>query len=126
MIFFSYFGQKLTSKKMQVKMELFGRFIRHHRKQAGLTLTQLASQLNMDSANLSKIETGKRAFDARKLFRLAQVLNLDYQKVSNEYFSDRIAVMLADRPNYQSVLQLAEEKIRFYRQKYSTQIEFEF
>ncbi len=126
MLFLFYFGQKLTSKKLQVKMELFGQFVRHHRQQAGLTLTQLASQLNMDSANLSKVETGKRAFDARRLYRLAQVLGLDYQTVSNEYFSDRIAVLLANRSNYQAVLQLAEEKIRYYRQKYSTQIEFEF
>ena len=37
--------------------ETFGEYIRLLRTENGMTLTQLAAQLNMDSANLSKIES---------------------------------------------------------------------
>lgn len=41
----------------------FGEYIKKLRTDNGLTLTQLAFQLDLDSANLSKIENGKREFD---------------------------------------------------------------
>jgi transcriptional regulator with XRE-family HTH domain len=38
--------------------ESFGSLIKKLRIEKGLTLTQLAAQLDLDSANLSKIENG--------------------------------------------------------------------
>jgi transcriptional regulator with XRE-family HTH domain len=43
--------------------KLFGQYIKELRTEKGLTLTQLAESLEMDSANLSKVENGKRDFD---------------------------------------------------------------
>ena len=40
--------------------ESFGSFIKKLRVENNLTLTQLAAKLDLDSANLSKIENGKR------------------------------------------------------------------
>ena len=51
----------------QVEMENFGDYVRQLRKDKEWTLTKLAAMLDMDSANLSKIETGKRGFDEKKL-----------------------------------------------------------
>ena len=45
----------------------FGEYIRLLRNENELTLTQLAAKLNLDSANLSKIENGKRDFDEKRL-----------------------------------------------------------
>jgi len=45
----------------------FGEYIRKLRTENGMTLTQLAAQLELDSANLSKIENGKREFDEKRL-----------------------------------------------------------
>jgi len=44
-------------------MSNFGNIIKEHRRLKKLTLTQLAAKLNLDSANLSKIENGIREFD---------------------------------------------------------------
>ncbi|KAA6328502.1 HTH-type transcriptional repressor RghR [termite gut metagenome] len=55
----------------------FGEYIRELRTDKGLTLTQLATQLELDSANLNKIENGKREFDEKRLDKLAMVFNLD-------------------------------------------------
>jgi transcriptional regulator with XRE-family HTH domain len=43
--------------------ESFGSFIKKLRIENNLILTQLAAKLDLDSANFSKIETGKRGFD---------------------------------------------------------------
>ena len=48
--------------------ETFGGYIRRHRNENGLTLTQLAAKLYLDSANLSKIENGKREFNEKRAF----------------------------------------------------------
>lgn len=59
----------------------FGEYIRQLRTDKGLTLTELAALLKLDSANLSKIETGKREFDEKRLDKLAKAFELDIEKL---------------------------------------------
>ncbi len=95
----------------------FGELIRKLRTEKKLTLTQLAAQLNMDPANLSKIETGKRDFDEKRLEKLAKVFNLDLEELKIEYFSDYIAKKLYKIHNSKDTLILAEEKANYLRIK---------
>lgn len=97
--------------------ESFGEFVRKLRTEKQLTLTQLAAQLDMDSANLSKVETGKRDFDEKRLDKLANVFNLDLEKLKMEYFSDFIAKKIYKIDNSKDTLILAEEKVNFLRIK---------
>src|SRR5690625_5937525 len=69
----------------------FGEYIRKLRTDNGLTLTELAAKLKLDSANLSKIETGKREFDEKRLAMLAKAFDLDIEKLKVEYFADQFA-----------------------------------
>jgi transcriptional regulator with XRE-family HTH domain len=57
----------------------FGEYIRQLRTDKGLTLTELAALLKLDSANLSKIENGKREFDEKRLDKLANAFDLDFE-----------------------------------------------
>jgi len=66
----------------------FGEYIRLLRNENELTLTQLAAKLNLDSANLSKIENGKRDFDEKRLSKLAKIFKLDLTELRNEYVTD--------------------------------------
>lgn len=97
--------------------ESFGEFVRKLRTEKQLTLTQLAAQLDMDSANLSKIETGKRDFDEKRLDKLANVFNLDLEELKMEYFSDFIAKKIYKIDNSKDTLILAEEKVNYLRIK---------
>jgi transcriptional regulator with XRE-family HTH domain len=97
--------------------ESFGAYVRKLRNDRGLTLTQLAARLDMDSANLSKIETGKREFDERKLLKLSEIFNLNADHIKEEYFSDQIARKLYKTSCSAKTLTLAEQKIRYYKQK---------
>ncbi len=97
--------------------ETFGEYVKRLRTENNLTLTQLAAQLDMDSANLSKIENGKRDFDEKRLIKLAAFFNLDIDKVKTEFFSDLIAKKIYQTKYCRETLLLAEEKIKYLQQK---------
>lgn len=93
----------------------FGGYIRKLRTDEGLTLTELAAKLKLDSANLSKIETGKREFDEKRLEMLAKAFNLDFEKVKIEYFADQFAKKLYTYNCSTETLIVAEEKVKYLR-----------
>lgn len=112
--------KKINSSQMK---ETFGEYIRRLRKSKELTLTQLAAKLNMDSANLSKIETGKREFDERRLRLLADEFSLDIKELKDEYFSEFVAKKIYANQCSEKVFQLAEEKIKYLKDKSIIQTE---
>ena len=57
--------------------ETFGQYIKDLRTRRGFTLTQLAAKLDIDSANLSKIENGKREFDEKRLPKLCKIFKVN-------------------------------------------------
>ena len=93
----------------------FGEYIRLLRTQKGLTLTQLAAKLDLDSANLSKIENGKRDFDEKRLPKLAKIFGLKLKELRNEYVTDQIAKHIYETNCTKQLLQVAEEKAEYRR-----------
>lgn len=104
----------------------FGELIRQLRKEKMLTLTQLAAQVSLDSANLSKIETGKREFDEKKLDKLAKALDQDVNFLKRELLSESIAKKIYKNDEYQSILELAESKVNYYKQSNIEQGKIQF
>lgn len=109
------------SKFTSLMKETFGAYIRELRMNNNLTLTQLAAKLNMDSANLSKVENNKRVFDFKKLYLLAEIFNIDLTKLKIEFFSYQIAEKLYENNCSNETLSLAEEKLEYIRQKRAKQ-----
>ena len=98
-------------------MKIFGDYIRSARVKRGLTLTKLAALLDIDSANLSKIETGKRDFDEKKIERIANIFEEDATKLASEYYSEKIAKKIYTLNNSKQILCLAEEKVKYLKQQ---------
>jgi transcriptional regulator with XRE-family HTH domain len=93
----------------------FGEYIRLLRTEKQLTLTQLAAKLELDSANLSKIENGKRDFDEKRLPKLAKIFGLKLKDLQNEYVTDKIAKQIYETNCSKQLLQVAEEKAEYRR-----------
>jgi transcriptional regulator with XRE-family HTH domain len=104
----------------------FGQYIKKLRLKKEFTLTQLAALIDLDSANLSKIENGKREFDAKRLEKLSIALNEDYEKLKSEYYSDFVAQKLFQSDCSEEILFLAEKKVQYLRQKNSKQGKINF
>jgi HTH-type transcriptional regulator, competence development regulator len=95
----------------------FGEYIRFLRTKKGLTLTQLAAKLDLDSANLSKIENGKRDFDEKRLSKLARIFGISITELRNEYVSDQLAKKIYETNCSKQLLKVAEEKAEYRRNK---------
>ena len=95
----------------------FGEYIRLLRKEQGLTLTKLAAKLDLDSANLSKIENGIRDFDKRKLKDIAIIFKLDLEELRKEYITDQIGKKIYETNCSHELLIVAEEKAEYRRLK---------
>ena len=102
--------------------ETFVEYIKRLRTENGLTLTQLAAKLDLDSANLSKIENNKREFDEKRLELLANVFNLDLAQLRTEFFSDIIAKKIYENNCDSETLILAEQKVEYLKSKNLTTI----
>ena len=78
-------------------------------------MTQLAAKLNLDSANLSKIENGKRDFDEKRLPKLAVIFKINLAELRNEYVTDQIGKYIYETNCTKQLLQVAEEKAEYRR-----------
>ena len=87
-----------------------------------LTLTQLAAKLDLDSANLSKIENGKRDFDEKRLVLLANTFNIEIDEIKKEYLGDFIAQKIYNTNYSEEILLVAEEKVKYLRSVNTKQI----
>jgi len=93
----------------------FGEYIKKLRLDNNLTLTQLAAKLNLDSANLSKIENGKREFDKKRIPLLSYIFLIDEEEIMNEYVSDQIGKSIYEYNCSKQLLKVAEEKAEYRR-----------
>ncbi len=106
----------IDKSKLTSRMETsFGKYIRKLRTENGMTLTQLAAQLELDSANLSKIENGKREFDEKRLEKLATVFSLKLDDIKTEFFSDLFAKKIYESNCSMETLMVAEEKVNYLK-----------
>ena len=96
-------------------METFGLYIKKLRNENGYTLTKLAALLDLDSANLSKIENGKREFDEKRLKRLSIALKLDLDKLKTEYYGNLFAKKIYENKCSNDVLTFIEKKVQDMR-----------
>jgi len=97
----------------------FGEYIRLLRNQNNFTLTQLADKLNLDTANLSKIENGKREFDEKRLPKLAKTFKINLTELRNEYITDQIGKHIYETNCSKQLLKIAEKKAEYRRKLYT-------
>ena len=71
-------------------METSGDMIRSLRQSKGLLLRELASQLEIDSAILSKIERGERKATKEQIEQLASFFNLPDQRLKILWLSEKV------------------------------------
>ncbi len=93
----------------------FGEYIRRLRNENELTLTQLAAKLNLDSANLCKIENGIRDFDEKRLPTLSKIFGLNLNKLKDEFISDQLGKKIYETNCTAKLLKVAEEKAEYRR-----------
>jgi transcriptional regulator with XRE-family HTH domain len=92
-----------------------GTKIRTLRENEKLLLRQVASMLEMDTAQLSKIERGERQAKRGTIIQLAQVFKVDNNELLILWLADQIYDVVKDDENALEAIVLAEEKIEYLK-----------
>jgi transcriptional regulator with XRE-family HTH domain len=90
----------------------FGEHVRKLREQKQLLLREVASQMHIDTALLSKIERGTRTARKEQVEALAIALNENKNELLNVWMADKIVDMIKDENNSEEILKIAKEKIK--------------
>ncbi len=89
----------------------FGEYIRQLREQNHLLLRHLASELDIDTAMMSKIERSERRAKREHIPQLAKLLKASVSALQTLYIADQIIELLDDEDNPQAILDAAEKEI---------------
>ena len=90
-----------------------GQYIKELRTQRGLTLTELAAILKMDSANLCNIENGKREIDMKRLPKLCNLFDLKFVEMEREILSEKFAKVVCEKNLDPAIFILAKQKAKY-------------
>jgi HTH-type transcriptional regulator, competence development regulator len=94
-------------------MNGFGEIIRKAREEHGLFLRQVAAEMQIDQAIISKFERGVRKTTKEQVLKFAEFYNLEPEVLLVAWLSDKIAYDLQDEYLADQVLKAAEQKIKY-------------
>ncbi|MCF2518527.1 helix-turn-helix domain-containing protein [Dyadobacter sp. CY351] len=89
----------------------FGEKIRALRKQQNLYLRQVAPLLEMDTAQMSKIEKGLRQIKREQIPAIANILKANEDELLTLWLADQIYALVKDEQVAKKAIQVTEEKI---------------
>jgi transcriptional regulator with XRE-family HTH domain len=89
----------------------FGEKIRTLRELQNLYLRQVAPLLEMDTAQLSKIEKGLRQLKKEQIPLLAQILKADVEELQTLWLADQLYNMVQGEPMADEALKSVSKKI---------------
>lgn len=91
-------------------MKEFGAKIRELREKQNLFLRQVASVLEMDTAQLSKIEKGTRQLKRDHIPLLSEFLHADKEEILTLWLADQVLNVLKDEPLADEALKTVTKK----------------
>ncbi len=95
----------------------FGEQIRTLREKQHLYLRQVAPLLEMDTAQLSKIEKGLRQLKREQIPILAEILKASSDELMTLWLADQIYEVVKDEKMANQAMQVAEKKINLKQRK---------
>lgn len=90
----------------------FGKKMKELREKQNLFLRQVAAQLDMDTALLSKIEKGTRQLKKEQLSPLAKLLKVDLNELQTLWLADQLLDLVKDEPNANEALKAVSKKMK--------------
>jgi len=90
----------------------FGERIRTLRENLNLYLRQVAPLLEMDTAQLSKIEKGLRQMKREQIPILAKVLKADQKELETLWLADQLMQLVKDEPTADEALKTVTKNMK--------------
>ena len=90
----------------------FGEKIRKLRESNRLLQREIASQLEIDTPMLSKIERGERKAKKPQVLSFAKLFNVSKNELITLWLADRVVEVLQDEDLALEAMQVAEEEVK--------------
>ncbi len=97
-------------------MKSFGEIIKEARETKGLYLRQVAAELEIDQAIISKFERGDRKPSKEQVILFADFFKLDKESLIIAWLSDKIVYDLGNEIFADKVLKVAEQKLLYKKE----------
>ena len=91
----------------------FGNKIRGLRERQKLLLRQVAPILEMDTAQLSKIERGERIAKKETVLKISELLKTDSDELLTLWLADQICKVVKDEDNALKAIMVAEDALNY-------------
>ena len=88
-----------------------GQRIRELREQRGLLLREVAAQLEIDTAMISKIERGEKTCKKEHIGRLAEILQDSESDLMSIWLAEKVLDIVKGEPNAQSALDIVQKEL---------------
>jgi transcriptional regulator with XRE-family HTH domain len=95
----------------------FGDYIRKLRRQEGIPLRKVASQLDIDPSTLGKIEKNTRNASIAQIEGLSKIYQIPSEELNTLYLSDRLAEELSKFTYSEEILEMTRKKITTQKNK---------
>jgi HTH-type transcriptional regulator, competence development regulator len=93
-------------------MNKLGELIRTHREANNMFLRHLAAKLDMDTAQLSKIERGERIAKREHIESLSKIFGLNSTDLLTYWFSDQILDLVHQEDVAKEALELSLKELK--------------
>jgi HTH-type transcriptional regulator, competence development regulator len=90
----------------------FGDRIKALREKHSLYLRQVAAHLQMDTAQLSKIEKGVRPLKKEQIPFIAEILKADVEELQTLWLADQLYTMVQGEPMADEALKSVSKKLK--------------
>ncbi|MHA1169088.1 MAG: helix-turn-helix domain-containing protein [Candidatus Hodarchaeales archaeon] len=87
---------------------IIGQFLRELREEKGLLLRQVAAELEVDTAYISKMERGEKNIKKDHILQLAKLYDFNENKLVAMWLADRIYDIVKDETTATDALDIAK------------------
>ena len=105
---------------LQLK-EPLGDYMRKLRESKALPLRKVAAKLDIDQSTLSKYERGERLIKEELIPKLAEMFDINEEELRISYMGDKILFSILNDKRAEEILEVAEEKLKYYRNLHAKQ-----
>ena len=97
------------------KHTTFGEHLRKLREFTGLTLKEVATNLNIDTSLLAKIERNERQPNRQLIKGFSKFFKVEEKELVDEFLSDQIVYKILNEETDLNILKVAESKIKYLK-----------
>ncbi len=96
-------------------MQKFGNLIRKKREENGMLLRHLSARLDIDTAQMSKIERGERTAKREHVHQLINIFKLNEEESMALWLADQVYAVVANEDVALRALIVAEDELRYQK-----------